>query len=125
MATETGELRSWGGVWIILGPVMFLMANVSKIESDLIFHLQLTAFTVVAVASVRFGWSALMGNARAVRGLFVLSCLVGVCILGVAVLGFAQSGRVPLFLRLGMTSFVAAWAVPFLYMAHALRSLTR
>ena len=123
MGTQTTELRSWGGVWIILGPVMFLMADFSKIESDLTYYLQWTAFAVVAVAGVWCGWAALVGDARAATGLIVLSCLVGVYFLGLGVLGFAHSGRVPLFLRLAMASFAAAWSLPFLYMAHALKSL--
>jgi hypothetical protein len=125
MGTETSELRSWGAVWIILGPIMFLMANFSKIESDLTYYLQFAAFAVVAVGGVFCGWAALMGDAKAVTGLFALSCLVGVYFLGLGVLGFAWSGRVPLVPRLAMASFAAAWALPFLYMAHALRSLTR
>jgi len=76
MGTEKSELRSWGGVWIILGPVMFLMADFSKIESDLTYYLQWFAFAGVAVAGVWCGWAALMGDARAVTGLFVLSYLL-------------------------------------------------
>jgi len=125
MGTEKSELRSWGGVWIILGPVMFLMADFSKIESDLTYYLQWFAFAGVAVAGVWCGWAALMGDARAVTGLFVLSCLVGVFFLGLGVMGFAQSGRAPLLGRIGMSAFAAAWSLPFLYMAHALRSLAR
>ena len=123
METAKGELRSWGCVWLILGPVMFLMADFSKIESDLTYYLQWTAFAIVAIAGVLCGWAALLGDARAVTGLIVLSCLVGAYFVGLGVLGFAYSGRVPLFPRLAMASFAAAWALPFLYMAHALRSL--
>ena len=125
MATSTTELRSWGGVWIILGPIMFLMADFSKIESDLTYYLQWSAFAGVAVAGVCCGWAALVGDARAATGLFVLSCLVGVFFLGLGILGFAHSGKVPLFPRLAMSAFAAGWALPFLYMAHALRSLAR
>jgi hypothetical protein len=119
------ELRGWGLVWIILGPVLFLMASISKIESDLTFFLQLAVFSVVAVAAVVFGVAAVLGQAWSVTGLFALSALVAAFSFGGGVLMLAWPARVVLIWRIGMASLVAAWGIPLLYMALAIRSLVR
>jgi hypothetical protein len=125
VTTPAKELRSWGLVWIILGPVLFLMAALSKTTSDLSFFLQLALFSLVAVAGLLFGVAAVLGQAWSVTGLFTISAVVAVYFLGLGILGLVSPVRVGLILRIGMASFVAAWGLPFLYMANSIRSLAR
>jgi hypothetical protein len=121
VTTSVKELRGWGLVWIILGPVLYLMGSLSKWTSDL----KLAVFLGVAVAGLLFGVAALLGQAWSVTGLFVLSSLVAAYSFGLGVLGFIWSAKVVLILRIGMAALAAAWGIPFLYMALAIRSLAR
>ena len=116
--TSVKELRGWGLVWIILGPVLFLMAALSKWTSDL----ELAALLLVAVAALLFGVAALLGQAWSVTPLFVLSSLGVAYSFGGGLLAFAWPSRSGLILRIVIASVVAGWGIPFLYMALAIRS---
>jgi hypothetical protein len=125
VTTPAKELRSWGLVWIILGPVLFLMAALSKMTSDLSFFLQLALFSLVAVAGLLFGVAAVLGQSWSVTGLFTISAVTAAYFFGLGILGLVSPVRVGLILQIGMASFAAAWGIPFLYMANAIRSITR
>jgi len=123
--TSVKELRGWGLVWIVLGPVLFLMASISNIKSDLTFFLQLAVFFVVAVAAAAFGVGALLGQAWSVMGLFVLSSLIAALSFGSGVLALVWPAGGGLVLRIVVASLAGGWGIPFLYMAFSIRSLVR
>jgi hypothetical protein len=69
------RIRIFALIWIALAPVLFLMASISKISSDVTYYVQLAAFSAVAVAAVVFGVAALLRRSWAAVGLLVLSWL--------------------------------------------------
>jgi hypothetical protein len=121
----SSENKGWGVVWILLGPVIFLMVSASTVEPRLAYVLQLGGCGAVSIAGVRFGWGAMMGEARSVTGLVVLSCVVAIYFIGSGLLLLAWPSKAGLLMRVGLAFLVGGWGVPFLYMAHAIGSSAR
>jgi hypothetical protein len=57
------EIRLFGGVWIVLAPIGWIMAGISTVKDDDFYHLQLAVFTVGAVAAIVFGSGAVLRQA--------------------------------------------------------------
>lgn len=84
IAAAAKRLRALGLVWIVLAPVVFLMAAISTVRSDLAYNVQLTAFSVMAAGGVFFGTAAVLRQSWSAVGLFVLSCVGAAYFFGAA-----------------------------------------
>src|SRR5688500_6661303 len=68
-AVAAKRLRTFGLIWIVLAPVVFLTAAISTVRSDLTYNIQLTAFSMVAAAGVFFGTAAVLRRSWSAVGL--------------------------------------------------------
>ena len=73
-------VRICGGIWIVLAPILWLMAAISSVESDVAYRVQLVAFSAAAIVGLVSGVCALLAHTWAARGLFLVSSL-GVVVL--------------------------------------------
>src|SRR5688572_19310721 len=81
-----GRIRTFGAVWIMLAPVVFLMAAISTVQSEVTYRVQLAAFSAVALAGVILGVAGLLRRSWAAVGLLVLSSLGAAYFFGAALL---------------------------------------
>lgn len=120
----TKQVKSLGWVWLILSPVLFLMAAISTVKSDFAYNVQLICFGALAAVGVAGSIAILLGHSLGQRTLRVLSWLGFIYFAGSAVL-------IPVFhvirapeVTLQSLAFVVAIAamigvvgIPFLVMA--------
>jgi hypothetical protein len=125
-----GRIRTFGAVWIMLAPVVFLMAAISTVQSEVTYRVQLAAFSAVALAGVILGVAGLLGRSWAAVGLLVLSLLGAAYFFGAALLilvwplvpgSAAEFNAVVMLVPL----MIAPFGVPFLLMARSLRRIVR
>lgn len=69
------NLRTFGIVWVLLAPLLLIMAAMSTVRSDVTCRVQLLAFSLVAVASLILGVAGICRLRWAAAGLRVLSIL--------------------------------------------------
>jgi fatty-acid desaturase len=84
--TPKSGLRGYGISWVILSPVIFLMAAISTVKSSLTYNIQLVLFSAVALTGLVAGVGALYKRLWAARTLLVLSWLGAAYFLGSATL---------------------------------------
>jgi|SRR5687768_17161299 hypothetical protein len=119
-----------GAGWILLSPVVFVMAAISTVESATTYRIQLAAFTAVAVAAVVFGVAGVLRRSWAAVGFLVLSSL-GAAYCFIAALLILIWPMVPgstvTSPRLGaaLALMIAPAGVPFLIMASVLAVFVR
>jgi hypothetical protein len=77
----------FGVLWIAFAPIVFLMAAIAKVESDLTYMIHLVGFTAVAVAAVVCGVGALLRHRWGGVGLRWISMLAATYYLVMAGLG--------------------------------------
>jgi len=116
--------------WILLSPVVFVMAAISTVESAMTYRIQLAAFSAVALAAVVFGVAGILRRSWAALGFLVLSSL-GAAYFFIAALSILIWPMVP-----GSTAtspglggalalMIAPVGVPFLVMACVLAVFVR
>jgi hypothetical protein len=60
-ADPRSKLPIFGGIWITLAPLLFLMAAISTVESMTTYYVQLAAFSTVALVGFVAGcWRLLL-----------------------------------------------------------------
>ena len=118
------RLRTIGLIWIVLGPVLFLMAAISTVGSDLTYNIQITAFSMVAAAGVLFGTAAVLRRSWSAMGLFVLSCIGATYFFGAALVTLFWPVGEPT-LRVVVVLMIAPQAMAFLLMARGLRPVLK
>ena len=122
----TKQVRSLGWVWLVLSPLLFLMAAISSVKSDLTYNIQLVCFGLVAIVGLIGSVALLFGHSLWLRILRSLSWLGFIYFTGAALL-------VPVFhvlnaevtlASLGFVALIAAligvFGIPFLGMARRL-----
>lgn len=125
--TSKRSLRAYGISWIILSPIVFLMAAISTVKSDLTYKIQLVAFSAVALAGLLAGVGTLFKQIWAAVTLQVLSWIGATYFLGSATLlliwpfipgtkAVFHLAILPIFLG------IAVFGIPFLFMAIRLKS---
>jgi hypothetical protein len=114
------ELRAFGIIWIVLAPVLWLMAAISKVKSDVTYQVQLALFTVAAIAALIYGIAAVLRRPWARIGLLVLSCLAVLLFLGpgLVMLGYAVFNGQWEVAAIGVGT--GLFGLPFLAMAYRL-----
>jgi hypothetical protein len=125
IGTAPWRICIFGVLWIAFAPIIFFMAAIAKVESDLTYTIHLVAFTAVAVAAEVCGVGALLRHHWGGVGLRWISMLVATYHLVMAGLGIlwpSQAGPVG---RLILFAIVAPTAVPFLWMASSLGRLLK
>ena len=120
IGTAPWRIGIFGVLWIAFAPIVFLMAAVAKVESDLTYMIHLVAFTAVAVAGVVCGVGALLRHRWAGVGLRWISMLAATYYFVTAGLGLLWPSRLGLLGRLVVFSLIAPTAVPFVWIASAL-----
>jgi hypothetical protein len=81
-----GRLRTFGAVWLLLAPVVYVMAALSTLKSEADYRVQLAVFSVVALAGVILGVAGVLRRTWAAMGLWVLSSLGADYLFGAALL---------------------------------------
>ena len=126
-ARAAKEFRAFGIIWIALAPIMWLMAAISTVKSDVTYQIQLALFTLAAVSSLILGIAAVLHKVWARLGLAVLSWLATLVFIGpgLAIVGagvFSETkGNTWEFVFIGIgTAFTG---LPFLAMALRLQKL--
>jgi hypothetical protein len=125
-----GRLRTFGAVWLLLVPVLYLMGATSTLQSEAEYLVQLAVFSVLAVAGAILGVAGLLRRMWAAVGLLILSSLCAAYCFGQALL-MLVAPRVPSvaaessFPALLGTLMGVAVGLPFLYMARALWLIVR
>ena len=111
-----------------MGPVLFVMALISTVESELVYRVQLACFGAVAAASVVAGVAHAVGASWAGRVLVVLSWLgfayfagSGGLMAGYGVRAVLSEGDPGSWLVFVVAVGVAAFGLPFLLIALKLR----
>ena len=120
-------MRSLGWAWLVLSPILFLMAAISTVNSETAYHLQLACFSAVALAGVMGSAALLLGHPLGRRILQVLSWLGFAYFVGAAMLipvfHLFRAPEVTLS-SLATVALIAGaigvFGVPFLYMARKL-----
>ena len=125
IGTAPWRICIFGVLWIAFAPIVFLMAAIAKVESDLTYMIHLVAFTAVAVAAMVCGVGALLRHRWAGVGLRWISMLAATYYLVTAGLGVLWPSRAGLLGRLVLFSLIAPTAVPFLWMAGSLGRLLK
>src|SRR5262249_17951600 len=130
MMTKNDSLRALGVVWLLLAPILFVMASISTVRSDAFYHVQLAVFSLVGLVAGFFGVTAVCRVRWAAVGLWALSWLGAIYFLGSAFLlliGPLIPGSKAQFFAMGilLVLVIAAQGVPFLLMARALRRIIR
>ena len=119
------RLRTLGLIWLVLAPVLFLMAAISTVRSDLTYNIQITAFSMVAVAGVFFGTAAVLRRSWSAVGLFVLSCLGATYFFGAVILTLVLPSQGGPIVRVAVALMIAPCGIPFLLMARGLRPVLK
>lgn len=124
-------VRICGGIWIVLAPILWLMAAISSLESDVAYRVQLVAFSAAAIVGLVSGVCALLAHTWAARGLFLVSSLGVAYFFGTAayalVLPFVpwstlkEPGLKSLPIALLLATMSAPLGIPFLLMAVTIR----
>jgi hypothetical protein len=121
--TSARRLRTFGLVWIVLAPILVLMASMSTVSSDVTYAIQVAVFSSVAAAALLFGAAAVMRQAWSTIGLLVLSWLGAAYFVGSALVILVWPSMLEPAWRLGVAFIVAPWGIPFVIMARAMRRL--
>lgn len=127
--SSTGRLRRFGVIWILLAPVIYMMAAISTVKSDTTYHIQLMAFSIVAITALVAGVAAVLRQRWAAIALLALLSLavlyfVG-CSIAIVVMAELPDSTVtatPLIVVL-IALVVGIPGLPFLAMAQRLRQL--
>jgi hypothetical protein len=124
------RLRTFGMIWIALAPILFVMAGISSVHSEVTYRLQLAVFSAVALAGITVGIGGIFHRMWAATGMLVLSWLGAIYFLGSALLILlwpaipgvkAAFHPVMLLASLG----IAPVGVPFILMARSLRAVIK
>ena len=117
-------------MWMLLAPILVMMAGISTVRSDLTYRVQLATFSLVALCGVFFGVAGVLRLRWAATGLRVLSWLGALYFLGSAFLSVVWplvTGATAEFnpLILGVSLGIALTGLPFVMMARALGRIIR
>lgn len=128
-------VRRCGVAWIVVAPVLWVMASISTVKSPTTYYIQLLAFSTVAAVGLVCGVLALFRYTWAAWGLFAVSCAGAVYFLGIAVYmvifpfvpwtTLTHPGLAALPMSLALAVMVAPPGIPFALMAVALRRALR
>jgi hypothetical protein len=124
-----------GAIWIVLAPVLWLMAAISTVRSDTAYSVQLSAFSTVAVLGLICGVVALGRYSWAAWGLFIVSSVGAAYFLGTAayllIFPFVpwstlkDPGLPSLPLAFALSMMIAGPGIPLVLMARAVRRAIR
>jgi hypothetical protein len=122
-------------MWIALAPILWLMASISSVESDVAYWVQLVVFSAAAIVGLVSGIYALLGHSWAARGLFFVSALGVAYFFGTAVYALllpfvpwstlTEPGLKSLPIALLLAAMSAPLGIPFLLMAVAISRALR
>ncbi|WP_133174691.1 hypothetical protein [Candidatus Methylomirabilis limnetica] len=77
MATKAKNYRR-GATWVLLSPLLFVMAAISTVESLTTYYVQLVCFSIVSIAGVVtgvgfvFGWPWANISAKYIAGIVIV-----------------------------------------------------
>lgn len=81
------SLRKIAVIWMIVAPILVLMAALSRVDSALYFGFQFVFFTAVFAGAYVFGIAVFCGARWAAPGLACISCLAMLFFFGHALYG--------------------------------------
>jgi len=120
-------MRSLGWAWLVLSPILFLMAALSTVKSETTYYLQLACFGTVALSGVIGSAALLLGHSLGRRILQVLSWLGFAYFTGAALLiPVFHILRAPevtlstLAIVVPIAGAIGVVGIPFLYIARKL-----
>lgn len=124
------HLNKFGWIWIIISPLLFLIAIISTVESELTYYVQLGFFSVISILGFISGVSLLFKKLWAQKVLSVLSWIgfiyfsgAGLLILIYSIPALIKSPDEALFM-LPVALGVILTGLPFLHMAKKLKTDT-
>lgn len=122
------SLRIFGVIWVLLAPLIFFIAAISTVRSEVTYHIQLIVFSVVALAGLIVGVGGLFLRSWSVVGMFILSWMSALYFLGSALiiaimLIIPRVNVVFNHLLLLVALAIALTGVPFIVMAQSLAKL--
>lgn len=118
------NFKKYGWIWIVLSPILMLMASISTVESLTTYYIQLICFSVIAVIGFVAGVAALLKAGWAPYVLKYLSWLgfvyfsgSGVMILLLSMPKMMENNLESIALLLSISLAVIATGLPFYFMA--------
>jgi hypothetical protein len=120
------EYKRWPGlVWIILAPILLLMASISTVEPLETYYIQFWCFAFISVLGFGFGVAFLFRVDFARRMLIVLSWVGCLYFFGSAFFGVIYALFNPevehdistVFILVGVMAVISLQGVPFYFMA--------
>jgi hypothetical protein len=119
------RISIFGVLWIAFAPIVFLMAAIAKVESDLTYMIHLIAFGAVAGVAVICGVGSLLRHRWGGVGLRWISMLAAMYYFVTAGLGMLWPSQLGPLGRLALFLFIAPTGLPFIWIASALGRLLR
>lgn len=127
--------RRCGGVWIVIAPILWVMAAIASPTTEIAGIVQLIAFSAVAIVGLVCGVGALFQQSWAAVGLLVTSWVAVAYFFGIAgyILVFPfvpwstlkTPGVAAVPMALGLATMIAPFGIPFLVMALAIKRSLR
>jgi hypothetical protein len=123
------KYKKYGWIWIVISPVLFLMAAISSVESIATYYIQLLCFSIIAALGFVSGICALFQKNWAYKVLKILSWTGFIYFSGAGVVMMAYG--VPAILRSEFKTVAIIYAVaigvvaidlPFYLMARKLEA---
>jgi hypothetical protein len=118
-----------GIIWILLSPILFFMALISTVESDLVYKVQVVCFGIISTIGIVSGIGILLLRKWACYLLRVVSGIGFIYFTGAAflmiiysVLGMVK-GNIASFIGIPFAFGVAVFSVPFYFMVKKLTSI--
>jgi hypothetical protein len=128
-------IRKCGAVWLVTAPILWVMAAMGSVTTEIAGIVQLVAFSTVAIVGFVCGVGALFQQSWAAVGLLAVSWVAVAYFFGIAayILVFPfvpwstlkAPGVAALPMALGLAAMIAPFGIPFLVMALAVKRTLR
>jgi hypothetical protein len=136
LSGRSGQIiQRCGAIWVVLAPVLWVMAAISTVKSDTVYRVQLVAFSAVAGLGLVCGVLALLRYRWAAWGLFIVSSAGAIYFLGAAaymmIFPFVpwttlnEPGLPSLPLAGALSAMIAGLGMPFVLIALFVRRALR
>jgi hypothetical protein len=118
-----------GIIWILLSPILFLMALISTVESALVYQIQVICFGIISTIGIISGIGILLLRKWACYLLRVVSGIGFIYFVGAAFLMIIYSvfgmvkGNISSFIGIPFAFGVAVFSVPFYFMVKKLNAI--
>ena len=116
--------KKYGWIWIIMSPILWLMAAISTVESITTYYIQLTIFSIVAIIGIACGIAALFQLSWAYIALKYLSWLSfffftgsGIVMLAYSIPMIINGNYATIAILFPIALCVIATGLPFYFMA--------